>query len=229
MGSKFVMINAGGSILTGYFFIMLKSLLLFVLITLGGNLFSQIPTYMVIKKESSLLINGTTNISKFRLTLDGKDFPGPKFTFNANIEKNKITLSLNKISLRVNKFHSGNILALNGFLKLIKEKEFPSLDIELKDISITENNVSIIPSSINSSSNIRGIASVIITLTGISRNYTIPFKAVKKGEELIGEGDIRLTIKDFGLTPPVEMMGLVKISEWIDISIKLNSSISSSR
>ncbi len=208
---------------------MVKSLLLIVLITLGGNLFSQIPTSMVIKKESSLVINGTTNISKFRLTLDGIDFPGPKFTFNANIEKNKITLSQNKISLSVNKFHSGNILALNGFLKLIKAKEFPFLDIELKDISIIETNVAIIPSTINSSSNILGTASIVITLTGVSKNYTIPFKSVKKGEELIGEGDIRLTIKDFGLTPPVEMMGLVKISEWIDISIKVNSSISSNR
>ncbi|PKO98746.1 MAG: hypothetical protein CVU13_08470 [Bacteroidetes bacterium HGW-Bacteroidetes-8] len=211
------------------FFIMLKSLQLLVLITLAGNLFSQTPTSLVINKESSLVINGSTNISKFKLTLEGEDFPGPKFIFNTNIGNNKITLSQNKISLSVNKFHSGNILALNGFLKLIKAKEFPFLDIVLNDINIIDKNSNIRVSSINTSADVQGIASVEITLTGVSRNYSIPFKAAKKGEELIGEGDIRLTIKDFGLTPPVEMMGLVKISEWIDISIKLNSSISSSR
>lgn len=225
MGSKFVMSNAGGNILTGYFFYMLKSLQLLVLITIAGNLFSQTPTALEIGKESSIVINGSTNITKFKLTLEGEDFPGPKFLFNTNIDKNKITLSQNKISLSVNKFNSGNILALNGFLKLIKAKEFPFLDIVLNDINISENGPVIRSSSIIGSSDVQGMASVVITLTGVSRNYTIPFKAVKKGEELTGEGDIRLTIKDFGLTPPVEMMGLVKISEWIDISIKLKSTV----
>ncbi|MDP3437304.1 MAG: hypothetical protein Q8S04_08670 [Bacteroidales bacterium] len=208
---------------------MVKSIFLILLITITGDLFSQIPTTLVIKKESSIVINGTTNISKFKLTLDGKDFPGPKFLFTTNIESNKITLSQNKISLSVNKFHSGNILALNGFLKLIKSKEFPFLDIELNDINLSDYNPNIITSSTKTNSNIIGMASVVITLTGVSRNYEIPFKAVKMGEVLTGEGDIRLTIKDFGLIPPTEMMGLVKISEWIDISIKFNSSATYNR
>jgi hypothetical protein len=218
-----------GAISPANFFIMLKSFLLFVTITLASNLFSQIPTTLVIKKESSLVIKGTTNISKFKLTLEGKDFPGPRFIFNSSVEKSKITLSQNKLSLSVDKFHSGNILALNGFLKLIKAKEFPHLDIELNEISIYDNNLFNRVSSTNPSPDIRGTASVVITLTGVSRSYTIPFKAAKKGEELIGEGEIRLTIRDFGLTPPVEMMGLVKISEWIDITIKLNSSVTYNR
>ncbi|PKP06747.1 MAG: hypothetical protein CVU10_04095 [Bacteroidetes bacterium HGW-Bacteroidetes-5] len=218
-----------GAISPANFFIMLKSFLLFVTITLASNLFSQIPTTLVIKKESSLVINGTTNISKFKLTLEGKDFPGPRFIFNTSVEKSKITLSQNKISLSVDKFHSGNILALNGFLKLIKAKEFPLLDIELKDINIFDNNADNLISSANPGTNIRGTASVVLTLTGLSKSYTIPFKATKNGEELIGEGEIRLTIRDFGLTPPVEMMGLVKISEWIDISVKLNSSVTNNR
>lgn len=210
-------------------FFMYKSLLIILSITLASNLFSQNSTSLEIKKESSLVIYGTTNISKFKLTLEGKDFPGPKFLFNTSFEKSKITLSQNKISLSVDKFQSGNILALNGFLKLIKAKEFPLLDIELNDINISDNTPGIGASSANSSPDIRGTASVIITLTGVSRSYTIPFKAVKKGEALTGEGTIRLTIKDFGLTPPVEMMGLVKISEWIDISINLNSSVTYNR
>jgi hypothetical protein len=210
-------------------FFMFKSLLIILSITLASNLFSQNSTSLVIKKESYLVIYGTTNISKFKLTLEGKDFPGPKFLFNTSFEKSKITLSQNKISLSVDKFQSGNILALNGFLKLIKAKEFPLLDIELNDINISDNTPGIGASSANSSPDIRGTASVIITLTGVSRSYTIPFKAVKKGEALTGEGTIRLTIKDFGLTPPVEMMGLVKISEWIDISINLNSSVTYNR
>ncbi len=58
-----------------------------------------------------------------------------------------------------------------------------------------------------------------ITLTGETRSYDIPFKAFKNGSEISGEGVIKLTIKDFGLTPPVAMLGLVKISEWIEIRI----------
>ncbi len=196
-------------------------LLLSILLSLSiaESAFSQIQTTMTIKKESSLIINGSTNISKFRLTLEGKNFPGPEFSFFTNIIGDKITLSKNRLSLDVNKFQSLNLLALNGFLDLIKAKDYPFMDIELKDITLY--NISPDPAQNGSKSvpYIKGFASVRITLTGETREYDIPFKAFKNGKEISGEGILRLTIKDFGLTPPSAMIGLVKISEWIEISI----------
>lgn len=215
----------GLSCTTLIFYNLMKKIFTILLLFLTIEpILSQINTTMVIKRESSLVINGSTNISKFRLTLEGKDFPGPEYNFNTKIDGDKITLSKSKISLDVKKFHSPNILALNGFLDLIKAKEFPFLDIELKDITLynispdkdmDQNKTKSVP-------HIRGVASVKITLTGQTRSYEIPFKAFQNKNEMSGEGSIRLTIKDFGLTPPVAMLGLVKISEWIEISINFS-------
>jgi hypothetical protein len=43
--------------------------------------------------------------------------------------------------------------------------------------------------------------------------------------EYYTQGRVKLSIKDFGLTPPVEMMGLIKVSEWIEVAFNLNLSL----
>jgi hypothetical protein len=45
--------------------------------------------------------------------------------------------------------------------------------------------------------------------------------ATSVGDKLVLDGEKRLSIKDFGLEPPSPLMGLIKVSEWIDIHLKL--------
>ena len=205
---------------------MRRVIIILILILLGDITYSQVNTNLTIKSESSLVINGSTNISKFKLTLDGRDFPGPEFRFITNLENERITLSRNKISLEVKKFHSGNILALNGFLDLINADQYPLLEIELKEIILNKPEANTSMSDIKEYSVKEGKAAVKITLTGETRSYEIPFKAERKKSEISGNGSLKLTIKDFGLVPPVAMMGLVKISEWIEIKIRFSLNVS---
>lgn len=179
---------------------------------------AQIKTTLEIDKGSSLTINGSTNISKFKLILTGDKFPSSIYHFTTTLSQNCIILSQNKLSLGVKNFTSGNKIALNGFLKLIQAESFPYLNIQL-------NNLEIVP-GVTGINNILGKALVNITITGVTKQYSIPFSAKKENGFHNAEGKMRISIRDFGLIPPEEMMGLVKTSEWIEINLKIIAKIS---
>lgn len=184
----------------------------------SATVYAQIQTTLVIDKGSSLTINGSTNISKFKLVLSGDKFPSSIYHFTTAQNQNCITLSQNKLSLGVKNFTSGNKIALNGFLKLIQAESFPYMNIQLK-------NLEIVP-GIPGINKIDGNALVNITITGVTKQYSIPFSAIKENGFHYAEGKMRISIRDFGLIPPEEMMGLVKTSEWIEINLYIIAKIS---
>lgn len=191
---------------------------LLIITVSGATVFAQVQTTLVIDKGSSLTINGSTNISKFKLVLPGDKFPSSIFHFTTTQSQNCITISQNKLSLGVKSFTSGNKIALNGFLKLIQAESYPYLNIQL-------NNLEIVP-GIPGINKIDGNALVNITITGVTKQYSIPFSAIKVNGLYHAVGKMKISIRDFGLIPPEEMMGLVKTSEWIEINLHIIAKIS---
>ncbi len=62
-----------------------------------------------------------------------------------------------------------------------------------------------------------------ITITDVTKQYSLPFSASLFNNYLSADGKLKLTIKDFGLIPPVEMFGLVKTNEWLEIDLKISA------
>lgn len=174
---------------------------------------AQTQTTLEIYNGSSLMINGSTNISIFKLVLPGDKFPPSIYQFTTTQSQNHVTISQNKLALGVKNFTSVNKIALNGFLKLIQAESFPYLNIQL-------NNLEILP-GVPGRDTIQGKAFVSITITGVTKQYNIPFSAIQKNGFHYADGKMRISIRDFGLVPPEEMMGLVKTSEWIEINLHI--------
>ena len=104
-------------------------------------------------------------------------------------------------------------MALKDFLKLLKSDVYPTLKVQLNYVdleSISEKGI------FN-----RGNALVSITITGITRNYSIPISLSSNRDQYIVDGIKKLSIRDFGLTPEKKMMGLIKVSEWITIDFHM--------
>lgn len=179
---------------------------------------AQTQARLELDKSSSLTIFGSTNISKFKLVLPGDKFPGKSFNFTYQQNLNRISLSQNRLALEVNNFTSNNKIALNGFLKLIKSETYPVLDIQLNNLEI----ISPVPGS----NSINGKAFLNITITGVTKQYQIPFSSISENGMRYADGKMRISIRDFGLIPPVEMMGMVKTSEWIEINLHIVARIS---
>lgn len=159
-------------------------------------------------KSSYILITGSTNIVPFRLIQKGDDLPKMNYTLQAKQESNRIYVLNSQVTIPVKKFTSENKMALRDFLRLVKSDDFPDLYIRL-------NYLEALGSDKDDFS--KANASVNITITGVSRKFNIPVCTQRTGDSYSLDGQERISIREFGLVPPVELMGLIRVSEWITI------------
>jgi hypothetical protein len=166
-----------------------------------------------LQKSSSVTITGSTNIVSFKLLFPGDLLDKKNFIITATQNQNRILLSQMQLSIAVKDFTSGNKMALRDFLKLIKYKIYPSIHVQLNYIDLKQ--------TIDKSKLIKGNAYANITITGITKQYCFPISSDTDGENYFLNGRKNISIRDFGLVPPVEMMGLIKVSEWIDLDFHI--------
>ena len=172
-----------------------------------SGLSAQTPVRVDILKNSLIAINGTTNLISFRLTHEGEKLLGKTVNTSLTYKQNKLYINHDKISINVKNFTSDNKMALRDFLKLIKSTSYPTMDIQLNHIDASTSSVK----DLNS----KGDAILNITITGVTKQYHFPVESLNKKEFITIEGKKKINIRDFGLEPPVEMLGLIKVSEWI--------------
>ena len=185
-----------------------------ILVLLSGTLFSQKIVTVEIQDKSWIAINGSTNVLSFKLTHSGNKLPRKTINTTAIQNFNKIYLSENQLSLTARNFTSDNRMALRDFLKLIKSKTYPTIEVQLNYFeSISNDQTEDLYSKVN--------ASVNITITGVTQQYKIPVSSSQQGDLVTILGEKKISIRDFGLVPPVEMMGLIKVSEWISIDFHM--------
>ena len=166
-----------------------------------------------IQKKSTIKIDGTTNLLSFELTQKGDKLSKRNFIINATQNQNKIFLNENEHSINVKDFNSSNKMALRDFLKLVKADSYPTFHVKLNyfevDQKFKNKNIS------------KANVSVDITITGKTKQYTIPVSSDHDSDIYTLKGTEKLNIRDFGLEPPVEMMGLIRVNEWISIEFNI--------
>ena len=190
----------------------IKSIIL-ITILFSGVLYSQTIVKVDLMKNSWLAINGSTNVIGFRLIHNGDRLLGRSITMTANQNKNKIYLSQNQMAIQIDNFSSDNVMALRDFKKLIKSDAYPTIKVQLNYIETLPGNEKDVYT--------KGNASVNITITGVTHQYNIPVSSSKQSENISVIGGRKINIRDFGLQPPVEMFGLIKVSEWISIDFRV--------
>ena len=187
--------------------------LIFLLGLVSTNISSQTTVKVDLLKNSWLAINGSTNVLSFKLMHNGEKLLGKSITITATQNQNKLYLSQNQLAIQVKNFTSDNPMALRDFMKLIKFDTYPTIKTQLNYIETS--------AETDQDAYSKGNVSVNITITGITRQYSIPVSSTRHGEIISVVGDKKINIRDFGLEPPVEMMGLIKVSEWISIDFKM--------
>jgi hypothetical protein len=189
----------------------IKIALIFFIVS--TSILAQPLVNVSLQKNSSLTITGTTNIVSFKIFQNGDKLSNKKMSFTTTQNQNKIALSDNKLSVIVKDFTSNNKMALRDFLKLLKSETYPTLLVQINYLDLD--------SSTDKSESNAGNAVVSITITGVKRHYMIPISFDSDGDTYFIKGKKKLSIRDFGLTPVSQMMGLIKVSEWIDIDFNM--------
>lgn len=169
-----------------------------------------------VNKNSSLSINGSSNIVNFKLTQSSENFIQKNMIITASQNDKKLYLSENQLIVPIKSFTSSNKMALRDFYKLLKSDEYPTMDIHLDYIHLPD-----------TTDLTTGVAVVDVTITGVTKRYNFPFKIEKNGTRYIFNIEKQINIRDFGLEPPVQMMGMLKVDEKINIDLKMICDIQS--
>ncbi len=168
-------------------------------------------------KNSKLSILVTTNKFQFEIKQNGDKILEQKRTVTIAEQNNKLRFNQSELAIFVKNFKTNNKVAQADFYKLMQSDKYPYMNIKLKHYEMYRKTDGSIK---------HGKALVEINIAGVNRQYEIPVATNKKGDNIIHlYGEKKMTIRDFGLEPPTAMMGLIQVSEWIEIELDFYSKV----
>lgn len=166
----------------------------------------------VVEKNSALHINGRTNINKFSCSV-GEYAAPDTICFGKPCNGGKEIPLSGKIRLPIDGFDCNNRIMTGEFRKALHDRQYPELCIAFLTLDHMPEPCTVIQS-------LRG--RVEITLSGVTRQFEIDYKAVMgDAGTILLQGNRSLGFSDFSLTPPQKMGGLVRVNDALDVHFTL--------
>lgn len=180
---------------------------LVTLLLLAGGVMSPLYSEGKEKKDSSgcgsyLIIRGETNLNRFSFSYTGEP---PVAGYSPGFHPQN---SGPEILIPVKQFEPSNPHMYNDFLKQLKEQTYPYITIRINDPGSAETGDE--PGLT--------IQNVMITLSGVTRHYTIECEKIVCGGKYIIRGTETLKLTDFDISPPEKLNGLIKVKNEITVS-----------
>lgn len=182
-------------------------LLFLVLVSFAHKNFTRHSKSVLITSQSELHINGTSNVTDFKCQYNIEKFADP---IQIHYERANTIIRFEKSMLVLENtgFDCGGRGINKDFHGLLKSDTYPEIILRLKEIKLKPYNANVVN------------ALVEIEIAGIKRLYTMEVKFENKEDWLIN-GQLKLNINDFDLKAPKKMLGLIVVSEEIEISFHL--------
>jgi len=163
----------------------------------------------VISENSSLSVNGSTNINTFAC-----DIPACDQTDTITLSKsNKDIVLSGKIGLKIQSFDCHNGIMTRDLRSTLKEKQFPRLYITF--LSLSE-----LPELTSQPKPITGV--VNIELAGANKQFVVNYLISvdeQKVIHLFGTRDVNFS--DFNLVPPRKLGGMIRTKDQLSVSFHL--------
>ena len=188
-----------------------RPILFLVCLLVFAEIKSQQKLFVEISERSEVNIQGTSNVVPFRFTQKLNAFTSKQQTIQLKQSGRNFLIHNNEIKIPVKGFESENNMALRDFKKLLNIQKYPNILLNIKQLCFSDCNSKSEKYQLN--------IPVEITIANQSKLYYINLDILSKNQTLNIKASKRINIKDFGLEPPVTMMGLIKVSEWIEIQI----------
>ncbi len=168
-----------------------------LILVVTATLFSTPKDYLLVSTKQ-FTVQGTTSIGGFECNYDMKT--KDTLFFNQPDKAAKITHTV-----PVKNFGCGNFMLNNDFRKTLKEKEYPTVRIELFNFKKSAENYS---------------CDLALNLVGKQKTYK---NLLLKNDKNFLNGSITLHFSDFNLVPPKKIGGMIKIKEEITLSVSLQT------
>ena len=163
----------------------------------------------VIEKNSSLGIDGSSNINKF--TCDVKEYLRPdtlRGAANQTMTKYVFTANSN-LSIDIRSFDCHQKYITSDFRKMLKANEYPSLVIRFLNLDEFHNGVVV-----------KG--QVLLELAGKKKTIDVSYNCTQPSAGRVQLNGFKIMkFSDFGLEPPRKIGGLIRINEEIRVNFNL--------
>lgn len=158
--------------------------------------------------KSSLKIHCKTNINRFDCDFNlNKLSDSLMVSYSTNgslLEFSKANLILPNVF-----FNCGGQGINKDFHTLLKTKEFPEIQLTLIRLNFLSKDLC------------TATAEIDIVICGIIKTYKIPI-TINSDHSINVEGKLPIDILDFSLEPPSKVLGMIKVSNEIEIEFNLN-------
>lgn len=163
----------------------------------------------VISENSSLMVNGSTNVNKFSC-----EIPAYDQTDTLTVTKSgRAAVLSGHVGLSIESFDCHNLMMTRDLRKTLKQKEFPRLYIQFLSLSA-------LPELTARNQTITG--QVNIELAGITKKFEINYQISADGDNgihLLGSRDVNFS--DFNLIPPRKLGGMIKTNDQLTVTFHL--------
>ncbi len=162
--------------------------------------------------ESRVSIHGKSNINQFTCIFDSHMQKGT-FEIVSHPNDQAMHFSDPRLNLQVSAFDCGKEKMNHDFRSLLESKNNPYIQIKLLEIRPAGKK--------NNGSNII-IAKVEITIRHVSKTTEVTLSVDRQDELRFHiSGNKKLMMSDFGIEPPTALLGLVKVSDEINIAFNM--------
>jgi hypothetical protein len=167
------------------------------------------PKKWVIEKNSTLRIEGKSNVNSFNCDIEEYHRPDTIAFFDNNTSKAvRLTGSL---KLEILKFNCHSMFITRDFRKTLKASEYPGMTIRFLSLQSMP--------AFQKDETIKGW--VEVQLAGITKQFEICYSFSKSGELVQLNGSRNFCFSDFNLVPPRKLAGLIQIQDDFKVNFRL--------
>lgn len=164
-------------------------------------------TSVFIGTESQLVIKGTTNVSSFKCMFKISEINKP-IPLHYKVIDDKMVFEKAQLVLNNDCFDCGHRGMNKDFLALLKSDDYPEILLELKEIITDSDNPLLVKAAIK------------VHLAGKTKLYYMPI-TLNENEDISVSGTLKLNIGDFDLEAPKKALGLIVVSDDIEIQFDM--------
>jgi hypothetical protein len=170
------------------------------------------PRRWIISKNSSLSVNGSTNINKFSCIIPAYGRVDT-LTLSENKTNSEVKLS-GEIDLNISSFDCHNSGMTKQLRKTLDGIQYPVMRIRFLSL----NNIPVLTMKPNT---ITGF--VQIELAGISKQFEVHYQIVQDDQKTIHLlGSREVLFSNFNLVPPQKLGGMIKTKNQLSVDFQLN-------
>ncbi|GAA4852092.1 YceI family protein [Algivirga pacifica] len=192
---------------------MKRSILVFLLFGLVSFGIAQERTWNLHFDQEGcyLYLNGATNVNKFSCAYSIDPLVDKTKVISENQKQGYLFFHQALLKVEVKRLDCERSLMTKEMRDLLQAEKYPYLMIELQDLIFDRASTDI--------QSFSGKMNTMMIIAGQNKEVILPVNIVALAEGYMVKGSTVVDITEFGLEPPVKMLGTVKVKKEIEIHV----------